>query len=321
MHNVILHIGTEKTGTTSLQRFLLANKNFLLRNRILFPGWEAGQHKIALRASEFYGTSAPLGNFDFQAYRDALDKELSDHPRTTVLLSSEFFHSRISTTERMSVLCDLLRELDLKVGKIFVYFRDQASLAQAAYSEMVKAGRKSIINVTEVCSNYYFDHQRIAELWARQFGKPALTIQSYNRHKNGLIRHFCNAIGVNVDKSGIIWPTDSNQTASPILVEFLRKSNCRSLGLSPLEIYSKILPADRFEQHSIFDATELDILSRWFGPRNESLCADFGLNIADFLPHYEAKPGRYPELDCETFNYLLGLLPPTDLRSSEANDQ
>ena len=300
----IVHIGTEKTGSTSLQRFLLANKRILLRHGILFPGEEAGQHKIALRAWDGFGTGAPLGSFDYRLYRKQLAEELCRHPNVPTVLSSEFFHSRVRTPEAISLLSTLLNDLNLEVDRILVYFRDQASLAQAAYAEMIKAGRKRPLAVDEICSDYYFDHYRIAKLWAQTFGAPRLSIHSYSRHKQHLVQHFCTTIGLPLDTPGLIWPKDVNRTPSPTIIEFLRRMNCKSLGLSPGDVCQKLPDADTFEQHSIFEASELQSIEKCFALGNNRLCAEFELNPAEFQPHYQHDPGRHPELTDEMFALL-----------------
>lgn len=44
MHKLVLHIGTHKTGTTSIQRFLSANRKMLRKNQIFYPGSDVGGH-------------------------------------------------------------------------------------------------------------------------------------------------------------------------------------------------------------------------------------------------------------------------------------
>ena len=46
-----LHIGTEKTGTTTIQSFLAANRDLLKRNRILYPRAPGEQNHRALAAA------------------------------------------------------------------------------------------------------------------------------------------------------------------------------------------------------------------------------------------------------------------------------
>ena len=57
MKRAILHIGTEKTGTTSIQKFLFQNRRKLLSSGTLFPesaGYISNQRLVV------YGKNAPI---------------------------------------------------------------------------------------------------------------------------------------------------------------------------------------------------------------------------------------------------------------------
>ncbi len=88
MRELIYHIGTLKTGTTSLQLFWEKNKNILLKHGIYFP------HKIIEGLNEENTENAYPLNLDinddlFKKGIDLLDNLFNKHER--ILLSSEAF--------------------------------------------------------------------------------------------------------------------------------------------------------------------------------------------------------------------------------------
>ena len=181
----ILHIGTEKTGTTSIQNFLLRNDSALSAHGI------ATSRALGLgnnRALPTYFHSA-VDDFarwhrlrtraEVQAYfRPALDgfrREVEEAGRTcsTVLISSEHCHSRLSTREEIAALRAFLEPLFSEI-EVHVYFREQSQLVQSNYSTWIEGGGGAA-SLTEfsreaVPGNPYYDYLALSQMWTAEFG-------------------------------------------------------------------------------------------------------------------------------------------------------
>jgi hypothetical protein len=87
---VYLHIGTHKTGSTSIQKFLTLNSEKLLAKNFLYPlsgRISNAQHNLALSIRRNKNkTSNSLANDWY-----ALHEEISSHQPEYVVLSSEEF--------------------------------------------------------------------------------------------------------------------------------------------------------------------------------------------------------------------------------------
>src|SRR5438309_11963248 len=102
-----LHIGTEKTGTTSIQNFLAQNRDHLREKGILYPRAAGNQNHTALAAYALRRTTIakrrrskePETRRDVRQFRDELidklDSELCDANVSTLIFSNEHLSSRI----------------------------------------------------------------------------------------------------------------------------------------------------------------------------------------------------------------------------------
>jgi capsular polysaccharide export protein len=89
--SLILHIGTTKTGSTSLQNFLFSNRARLLEKGILFP--EAG---FRVLEDDKIPTSGHSDLFYRQNLLKDLAKEIEDNSSMAVLISTEIISLIIS---------------------------------------------------------------------------------------------------------------------------------------------------------------------------------------------------------------------------------
>src|SRR5699024_7832742 len=91
-----LHIGTFKTGTSSLQQFLFDNRELLGERGYLVPQSEfVGHHPLAQSIAKDFAGFQPIGWLPFQGNHKNLwerfHEEVADSSCPKVLLSSEIF--------------------------------------------------------------------------------------------------------------------------------------------------------------------------------------------------------------------------------------
>lgn len=152
----ILHIGTEKTGTTLLQGWLYQNQAALNQqgfylseclekpnNRLLaacfsqqIDGWAK---RNGIRSQEdrerFFG-----------GFRGAFIEEMNaaSEQHHSVIISSEHFHSTLKTAEEITALAEFLATAFSSV-RVVCYFRNQFDVAVSRYSTALKvASTKSL---------------------------------------------------------------------------------------------------------------------------------------------------------------------------------
>lgn len=132
MRDCFLHIGTHKTGTTSIQEMMHGGRCKLLQNGFLYPitgilPGSSGHHNISWQIRKDRRFSAEFGTVeDLLSEIAAFDKD--------VILSSEDFECSFDHLEEF--VAGLESRGRRKVA-IIVYFRDQLSYAKSLYLELM----------------------------------------------------------------------------------------------------------------------------------------------------------------------------------------
>lgn len=187
MRRAILHIGTEKTGTQTLQRFLAANRPALAARGVhyaRFPGDRA--HRALAAFAQDDGVRDELridlriANLqDLAAFRARLRKaaatELARTDAPAVIFSSEHLSSRLIAPSEIARLRDFLAAFFDRV-QIAVYLRRQDRVAVSLYSTLLKFG----IDWWDILPDpddrpHYWDYAGLLARWAEGFGQAAVT--------------------------------------------------------------------------------------------------------------------------------------------------
>jgi hypothetical protein len=199
----IVHIGTEKTGTTSIQRYLYQNRGKLKgagfhflqsagkRNNQALPAYCLDEN----RPDDYFrnqGIQTLKQRQEFKRrFIKAFDSEIRGLPQhvTTVIMSSEHFHSRIRTEAELDNLSELLTPYFDEI-KIVCYLREQAATCKSYYSTSLKSGgTESFSEFLERCrpENTYFNYHEMLANWERGFGFESLDVSLFlqERFLNG----------------------------------------------------------------------------------------------------------------------------------------
>lgn len=207
----ILQIGTEKTGSTSLQSFLAANREPLAERGFIYPRFCGALNHTGLAAYAMsddrpdpiklsFGGTDPA---TVPAMRNRLRKlaaaELNGSQ--TAIFCSEHCHSRIRHPEEVQRLKALLDEFFDEV-RVSVYLRRQDRVALSLYSTKLKSGgTPDTILPPPGTDEGYYNYERFLELWEGVFGRDAMSVRLYERnllHNGNVIDDFlkCWDIGV-----------------------------------------------------------------------------------------------------------------------------
>lgn len=293
---VILHIGTEKTGTTFLQEFLRTNQRKLLEQGLVYPT-SVPHHSIPLCISQ----NQP----ELARNMSLLGAEIEEHDKASrVLLSSEFCHSRMTSKSQLATLENSLRYIGLAVTEIFVYFRDQSSLFHSSYSELIKAGVSYTFDemFQLMKGQPYYSHLTIARLWADHFTPERIRIFSYNTHKADLLQHFLSVIKIN-KRDGFFVPSRLNKRPSPLVLEIVRGIN--KLGkVDAVALTNFLSRADAFSHYSLLSEANAAEIREIFDEQNQALCREFGLSRKEFPAIADEERGCQPNLSEEILNLI-----------------
>jgi len=159
-----IHIGTHKTASTYLQKFLLRNRRQLLKNGIFLPklyasgdrGKAHNNHKIIATALK------KVENLQSMQVFDNLRKEIRKYPEKNVLLTSEIFEDRLQK-KNVEFLQGFFSSLGFEV--VFIaYIRNQPEYINSRYTQTIKrfwddCSFETYIRQSQ--SNKFFDYNQL----------------------------------------------------------------------------------------------------------------------------------------------------------------
>lgn len=242
----ILHIGTEKTGTTSIQQFIFENRALLKKkgfhlfdslrqpdNRFLavaamHPSTRDGLTRNVLRLN----TDNEVLAFQNKTIAD-FKTEVNRLPKgATALISSEHIQSRLRTEDEVQRLHSILRECGFQSFQIIVYLRNPADTASSLYSTMIKGGRMDATvpapedhNVENICN-----HQKTIEKFSAVFGRENLTVRLFRADKlvdGSAVTDIAHVLGLDLSSGQYAIPAKQNESLSALGLRLLQKVNAQ----------------------------------------------------------------------------------------------
>ncbi len=238
MH-VFLHIGTEKTGTTSIQQFLYENRQVFRNAGTMIPAsLGRGNHRkfpaMFLAEDHVDDFLSALNLHDPQKRQNAVIRwkqvflaELAHHRPDKVIISSEHLHSRLRDPREIRALARFLRRLFSSIT-IVLYIRDPLATAVSLYSTAIKAG--NTLNAPPPPSDPYWNatvnHRQTIETWGAAFGLETLRIRLFETarfRENSLLSDFMHAC--NEPAQGYSIPEPANKTLDQLGLALLARVN------------------------------------------------------------------------------------------------
>ncbi|MCB1396318.1 MAG: hypothetical protein H6898_17075 [Rhodobacter sp.] len=223
----VIHIGTPKSGTTTIQSFLMLNRSALISQGFRYEPFDTrnvAQMELGLtgmvEAGETVDTAIKqwaLGAYesaDQEAYVARFDAMLAEGvrswPEHTYIASSEQIFAWLSTPKRIRALDAFLHKHFESVHYI-VYFRPQHELMLSSYSERIKRGE--ILTFEEHFTERLnrMNWNRRARMWTEAVGRENFTVRLLDRERmaNGdLLDDFCAVAGL--DRSRLDTPPRMN---------------------------------------------------------------------------------------------------------------
>ena len=247
----MLHVGTVKTGSTSLQAYFAEHQKALAEagwcylpavgrpdRRDLAAACIAidDQRDELLRALRLVEPQQRL------AFRQQVKAELEEQLKAVpdelgVILSSEHFHLSLQRPEEIETLKQLLLELGLEVQQVVIYLREPLALIESLFSTMVRSGDQRPLPadpadpfVALIC-----DHGASLQRWRQVFGEGVVQARLFPPSAGmSLSADFLQLLG-SAPAAG--WPAEPrrqrNRGLNPQALQFLAWLNRRCPWLTP----------------------------------------------------------------------------------------
>ena len=156
MAKIILHIGTEKTGTTAIQECIHANRDLLLSQLGIFVPFAYSRYQnhrcfmeivptLNVPQDDLYNELAESvgASFDARSQRDSwlrsFENDAEEFSDKCFLLSSEHFHSRLDTQDSIVKFLQFLSAYFSEI-RVVIFLRDPFYCAAALRSTLVVNG-------------------------------------------------------------------------------------------------------------------------------------------------------------------------------------
>ena len=235
---LFLHIGTEKTGTTTLQTMFARNREVLSNAGLLYPRTpgpdnHVGSALYALDLEDRPDLRAAVGLAspeDLAAYRDTFVARLSQEADAShcgaLLISNEHLSSRLTQQAQIERLVHGLRQVTPTI-RVVVYLRPQYQLAPSWYSTSIKSGNTDPFSPPQNDGDYFYNYDKLLRNWESVVSRSNISVRLFDRARfvgGNLIDDFLTAIGQH-RPAGLTVPSDQNTSLDAQTLEFLRLAN------------------------------------------------------------------------------------------------
>ncbi len=305
---LLLHIGTEKTGSTLLQDWLFANRAALSAQGVYFTDRRERRNNTRLVAyfrSSLDDYTRRHGILDqaakqqfFTGFEDQMRDEIAAAAASheCMVISSEHFQSRLRQDSEVLRLRDFLAPLFSEV-RILCYFREQSSLRLSLYSTALRAGETGPLETFHMdrqAVHPYYDFLGLARRWAGAFGREALDFRLFDRARfaAGDIRQdFLEALPVAVDGDALDFSLHSRNES----MGYLRARAQRALNEGqPFWDGAGAVNRRNIALREVLDTCDGLMTGDLTDPNGERFAANFAANNSEFLAEYLPPDSEFP---------------------------
>lgn len=177
MKSILLHIGTHKTGSTSVQKFLSRASGQLLEDNVLYP--EAGRpddraphghHVLAWSVQQRQGLEELEGWEEVTA-------EIRESPCSRVVLSSEVFSE--CSVEQIRQVCSLFPNAEVQV---LIFLREPFSCMVSVYKQHIRAwGETRSFRQFAEAKMQLCNYQSLLDRWREGLGNGSVFARSFEK--------------------------------------------------------------------------------------------------------------------------------------------
>lgn len=205
----VLHVGTEKTGTTTLQRWLHRNGDLLKKQGVWYnycfgrPG-NRNISVFAANSAQFHSVKwrgGPQRKEDLYKWKAVVEKEFEKEVNEaysagahTFVVSSEHCHSRLVDQDMIVQLHNLVAG-KFSTLEVYCVLRPQVDVLVSGLSTLAREGEiisKEIVNIDS--DSAYFNYFELYRRWSQVFDGNVFLIP-YRRNQD-TVDVFCNVMGL-----------------------------------------------------------------------------------------------------------------------------
>lgn len=217
---LILHIGIEKTGTTSIQNVLSVNRSLLRENGVVFPRSLGPVNHTLLAAAclddgvvdNIKAHQLARGRCHEEEFRRrvecSLAEELGSGPAwNSLIVSTELIHSRLTQSSEIDRLWSILSPFVDEV-RLVVFLRRQDEQAVSRFSSVLRAGHSGFSEIFEDLGGHfylevpegrnisdfeqYYDYRRLLERFRHVVRAEDMVVRCYEdfRRETGVVGEF-----------------------------------------------------------------------------------------------------------------------------------
>lgn len=328
--HLVLHIGTRKTGTSSLQFFLRDNRRRLIDLGHLYPEspGRARHERFGLflksdeelkRSIEWHRQRYARPSRFRQSFRQRLLREIEESGLSNVLLSDEIlFESSDFALQRLGRFTRRYAES----LRVVVYLRRQDDYLTSLYQQEVKTGEVRRLDswVRQEPTDGYDYHARL-RTWRRLVGPTDMVVRRFEPgawEGGSLHQDFLSAVGINARADELEQTPDRNESLDAESVELLRLLNVYRVenhdavvGLvDNREMVKRLVRASDGPSVTLPESTLDDFMSRWTAS-NEAVAHEFLGNGTGELFHGPRKSRNVTteqRLDPDRLDHFIDLL-------------
>ncbi|WP_027967614.1 hypothetical protein [Halomonas halocynthiae] len=307
----ILHLGTEKTGTSSIQQFFNVNRDRLIQQGFYFlkSSGAANDRKLAVYSmldSEFDGyhfENQMLTHDDKKQFEKKFEEDLAEELAAlpskihTVVISSEHFHSRLRRAANREKLKKLLDRF-FSSYQLVAYLRPQIDVAVSHYSTALKTkSTNTLPQHLKGCNvgNYYYDYYQFLSGWLDDFKGSEFSVRIFDKKElvgGDVVVDICHLVGIEQAEFNAIGSV--NESVKPTGQELLRVLNAKMPAViegegrnQERQFFVRIINGvfagsgkkpssqEAREIQSQFDATNERVRETWFPERVDLFNIDY----------------------------------------------
>lgn len=310
-----LHIGMEKTGTTTIQAAMANNRKVLENQGYTYSRSMGRDNHVNLVAyardddtsdNQRKRALARKGQ-TLDAFRHELEvlfnEEARKHSGKVLLLSNEHLQSRLTNIREKTRLKELL---DQQCGdiEIYLYVRRQDLVAVSLYGTRLLSGAKLKYGKVFPDLNsqqplpYFYDYLTIWREWCTVFGKDHVHLRIFapgRLEDNDIVTDYLSWLGLQ-NLQGIVLPSRQNESISAAAQYLMSRMN----ELNPTFFETTPNPLRGRADHRVIESckgqglqparAEAEAFYSLFRDRNATLFSEAGLDVENFIPDFEFFP-------------------------------
>ena len=302
-----IHIGTHKTGTTSIEAFLKTNRTALADQGIGLLTFPRDARRALREHAEGHEAAATNLANTLEHLITKQSRACANQPNTYILSWEGFCGNASKGYSDAHLMANALNVASKYCNLnpyIILYIRPQEEFISSYYSQTVKDGKtKSIQEFLHDLPSASFNWLRLTETFERQFGADQVVVERYCRElfpgKNEILKDFC--AHLSIDTRGLTFPLSSINSAknagwSKPMIEIARILNAqvsKNEQQTMKEIFNELTPQIAKKDYAYFDAHTSTLIRNNYFESNQALCAKRFPTQTSLFPSHDTNTDRH----------------------------